>query len=225
MTELRSKHDGFELGAYRAAARGARKGSVVVIQEIFGVTAHIEERCEMYASAGYDAMAPSIFDRVEQGFLVGLDADGFARGRAAVGATPLDQVAADVQAAIDAVAPPVFVTGFCYGGAITWLAAARCSGLTAASAFYGRMINQWLDEAPRVPIVLHYGRRDPSISKEMIEAVRARYPALPVHLYDAGHGFCRQGSDDHDEASCRLATERTLAFFDHSSRQPTSSAS
>jgi carboxymethylenebutenolidase len=87
------------------------------------------------------------------------------------------------------------------------------------------MINQWIDEAPRVPIMLHYGARDPSIPMTMVEEVQARFPALPVHVYGAGHGFCRQHSADHDEASCRLATERTLAFFAHSSRQPTSSAS
>ncbi len=224
MTDLRSKHDGFELGAYRAAARGERQGSVVVIQEIFGVTAHIRERCDTYAAAGYDAIAPSLFDRIEPGFLVELDAEGFARGRAAVDATPRPQLLADVQAAIDAMAPPVFITGFCYGGAVTWLAAARCSGLTAASAFYGRLINQWLDDAPQVPIILHYGKHDPSIPMAAVDAVRARYPEIPVYLYDAGHGFCRQPHSDYSEASCTLATERTLAFF-HSSRQPTSSAS
>jgi carboxymethylenebutenolidase len=226
MTDLRSKHDGFELGAYRAAARGERRGSVVVIQEIFGVSAHIKERCDMYAAAGYDAIAPSIFDRIEKGFQAPLSPEGTVRGRAAVEASPVPQLIADVQAAIDAMAPPVFITGFCYGGAVAWLAAARCSGLTAASAFYGRMINQWIDDAPRVPIILHYGERDISIPKAAVDEVRARYPEIPVYLYDANHGFCRHesGPDFYDEASCKLATERTLALF-HSSRQPTSSAS
>lgn len=213
MIELRSAHDGFTLGAHRVEAQGERRGSVVVIQEIFGVSAHIRERCDAYAAAGYDAIAPSLFDRLEPGFQSGLDADGFAKGRAAVEKTPFAQVAGDVQAAIDVMSGPVFVTGFCYGGAMTWLAAARCHGVRAASAFYGRMINMLLDEPPRVPIVLHYGRRDASIPQELVDAVQARYPAVPVHMYDAGHGFCRQGSADYDAASCTLATERTLAFF------------
>lgn len=213
MVELRSSHDGFHFDAHRVDATAPRRGSVVVVQEIFGVTDHVRERCDAFAAAGYDALAPSLFDRVERGFLVGLDAEGMQRGRAAVAASPWPQVVADVQAAIDALAPPVFITGFCYGGAVTWLAAARCTGLTAASAFYGRMINQLLDEPPRVPILLHYGARDASIPPAAVDEVRARYPEIPVHLYDAGHGFCRQGSADYDAASCTLATERTLAHF------------
>lgn len=212
-SDLRSKFDGRSIGAYRAAAAGERRGGVVVVQEIFGVSAHIRERCDAFAAAGYDAIAPSIFDRIEAGFQAPLDAAGLQKGRAAVDASPWEQVAGDVQAAIDALAPPVFVTGFCYGGAVTWLAAARCRGVTAASAFYGRLINSLLDDAPRVPIILHYGERDPSIPAAAVAQVRERYPDVPVHLYPAGHGFCRQGSADHDPGSCARATERTLAFF------------
>ncbi|MCZ7685933.1 MAG: dienelactone hydrolase family protein [Sandaracinaceae bacterium] len=213
MMELRSVHDGFLLGAHHVAARGERRGSVVVVQEIFGVSPHVKERCDAFAEAGFDAIAPSIFDRIEPGFSAGLDAAGIQKGREAVEASPWDQVMGDVQASIDALAPPVYVTGFCYGGAVTWLAASRCAGLSAASAFYGRLINALLDRAPKIPIILHYGRRDPSIPLESVDEVRARYPDVPVHLYDAGHGFCRQGSADYDAASCALATERTLALF------------
>lgn len=211
--DLRSAYDGTNIGAYRAAAAGERRGGVVMVQEIFGVSAHVRERCDAYAAAGYDAIAPSIFDRVERGFQAPLDAAGLQKGRAAVVASPWEQVAADIQAAIDALAPPVFVTGFCYGGAVTWLAAARCRGVTAASAFYGRLINDLLDDAPRVPIILHYGERDPSIPATAVAQVRERYPDVPAYLYPAGHGFCRQGSADYDAGSCTLATERTLAFF------------
>lgn len=213
MIQLRSGADDFAFDAHRVEARGARRGSVVVIQEIFGISDHIRERCDLFAAAGYDAIAPSLFDRIEPGFQAPLELDGIMKGRAAVDASPWPQVAADVQAAIDAMAPPVFITGFCYGGAVTWLAAARCTGLTAASAFYGRLINQLLDDAPRVPIMLHYGAKDPSIPLTMVDEVRARYPEIPVHLYDAGHGFCRAGSGDHDEPSCTLATGRTLEWF------------
>ena len=218
--QLKSGHDGFELGAYHAAARGERRGSVVVIQEIFGVSEHIRERCDMYAAAGYDAIAPSLFDRIERDFQAELTPEGSVKGRAAYQATPWAQVVADLQAAIDAMAPPVFVTGFCWGGAATWLAAQRCRGLTAASGFYGRMINELLDEPPRIPIILHYGTRDPSITPAMVDEVRARYPDVPVYLYDATHGFCRTPANPeiYDAASCATATERTLAFFAASSR-------
>ena len=213
-SDLVSAYDGKSIGAYRAAAHGERRGGVVVVQEIFGVSEHVRERCDTFAAAGYDAIAPSIYDRIEPGFKATLDAAGSLKGRAAVDATPWDQVAGDIQAAIDALAPPVFVTGFCYGGAVTWLAAARCRGLTAASAFYGRMINNLLDDAPRVPIILHYGEQDPSIPPAAVAEVRARYPDVQVFMYPATHGFCRQGSVGfYDAGSCELATERTLAFF------------
>ncbi|MCA9677640.1 MAG: dienelactone hydrolase family protein [Kofleriaceae bacterium] len=213
MIELYSAHDGFTFGAHQVAARGARRGSVVVIQEIFGVTEHIRERCDVFAGAGYDVLAPSLFDRIERGFLVPFDVHGVQRGRDAVEASPWPQVMSDVQTTIDALTPPVSIVGFCYGGAVAWLAAARCTGLVGASAFYGRLINSLLDDAPQVPIILHYGARDPGIPPAAVDEVRARYPDLPVHLYEAGHGFCRQGSSDHDAASCALATDRTLALF------------
>ncbi len=212
-TTLTSAHDGFTLTAHRVDAIGPRRGGVVVIQEIFGVSEHVRERCAAFAAAGYDAIAPSLFDRIEPGFAAGLDAAGFAKGRDAVASSPWPQVMADVQAAIDALAPPVFITGFCYGGAVAWLAAARCTGLAAASGFYGRLINTLLGEAPRVPTILHYGNRDASIPLSAIDEVRARFPDLDVHVYDAGHGFCRAGSPDYDAAACALATQRTLAHF------------
>ena len=210
---LTSTHDAASITAYRVDARGPRRGGVVVVQEIFGVSDHIRERCDAFAAAGYDAIAPSLFDRLEPGFAAGLDPAGFERGRAAVAATPWPQVVADVQAAIDALAAPVFITGFCYGGAVAWLAAARCTGLVAASCFYGRLINNLLGDAPRVPTILHYGRADPSIPLADIDLVRARCPEVGVHLYDAGHGFCRAGSPDYAPDACALATARTLAHF------------
>lgn len=218
MTDVRSatidsRHDGFALSAWRADATGERRGGVVVIQEIFGLTDHIGEMCAAFAAAGYDAIAPGMFDRVDKGFLAPVDPEGMARGRAAVAATPWDQVAADVQSALDLLAPPRFVVGFCYGGAAAWLAAARCSGLSAASCFYGRQIVDLLDERPRAPVMLHYGARDASIP----ETDRARVAAIagdaPIHIYDAGHGFCRRGGHDHDAAACTLAMARTLEWF------------
>ena len=147
-TTLTSAHDGFTLTAHRVEAIGPRRGGVVVIQEIFGVSDHVRERC-------------ATFDRIEPGFAAGLDAAGFAKGKDAVASSPWPQVMADVQAAIDALAAPVFITGFCYGGAVAWLAAARCTGLAAASGFYGRLINTLLGEAPRVPTILTGSRVSP----------------------------------------------------------------
>ena len=190
-----------------------RSPLVVVIEEIFGITDHIRDVCNRFSEAGYEALAPSLFDRVEENFQAGYDAAGFEKGRNAVMASSRDQVAADIQAAIDTLPAPVFAVGFCYGGAIAWLAAQKCDGLSAASGFYGRLITTMLDAPPRIPVILHYGRNDHGIPMSEVEKVAAAFPDVPIHLYDAGHGFCRTGSADYHEPSCERAMERTLALF------------
>jgi carboxymethylenebutenolidase len=211
--QVRSRLDGFALSAHHVRPTGAPVGGLVVIQEIFGLTDHIAAMCDRFAAAGYECLAPSLFDRIEPGFQAGHDQEGIQKGLKAVRASPWDQVAWDVQAAIDALPKPCFITGFCYGGAISWLAAARCTGLNAASCFYGRLIADMLDEAPKVPVMLHYGAHDAGIPMDNVERVRTATPQSPLYLYDAGHGFCREGSNDFHAPSRDLAVSRTLDWF------------
>ncbi len=213
MLTLHSKFDGFALPALSLAPAGAPIGGVVVIQEIFGLTDHIADMCAVFADAGYSVLAPSLFDRVEPNFQADMSPEGIQKGIAAVRACSWEQVASDVQAALDALPKPAYVTGFCYGGAVAWLAAARCTGVSAASCFYGRLIADMLDEKPKAPVMLHYGARDAGIPMENVERVRAAAPDAPLHLYDAGHGFCRKASHDYDAPSCELALSRTLDWF------------
>jgi carboxymethylenebutenolidase len=210
---LASRHDGFALPALFATPAQAPIGGVVVIQEIFGLSDHIAEICERFAGAGYAALAPGLFERIEPNFHAGHDAEGFQKGGAAVKACPWPQVIGDVQAAIEALPKPTCITGFCYGGAVSWLAASRCQGLSAASCFYGRLIADLLDETPAAPVMLHYGARDPAIPMDNVERVRAAAPDSPLYLYDAGHGFCREGSADFNAAARDLAMTRTLDWF------------
>lgn len=212
-TTLNSKIDQFSLTAISAEPKAKPIGGVVVVQEIFGLSDHIADMCRVFADAGYHAIAPSLFDRVEKGFHTAHDQAGIQKGLVAVMNSPWPQVVSDIQAAIDALPQPVYVTGFCYGGAATWMAAAECSGLKAASCFYGRLIVNLLDHKPNVPTMLHYGARDASIPPENVESVRLAAPDSPLYLYDAGHGFCRAGSSDFDAAACELALARTLDWF------------
>jgi carboxymethylenebutenolidase len=211
--KLTSRIDGFTLSATAARAEGKARGGVVVIQEIFGVTEHITDMCRVFADAGYDAIAPSLFDRIEPSFQSGHDPDGIKKGIGAVMSSPWPQVVSDIQAAIDALPQPCYVTGFCYGGAASWMAAAQCTGLKATSCFYGRLIADLLDNTPRIPVMLHYGAHDASIPPENIERVRLAAPESPLYLYDAGHGFCRAGSNDFNAAARQLAVSRTLDWF------------
>ena len=132
--------DGFTLGAYQAQPEAAPKGAVVVIQEIFGVNSHIREVVDGYAAAGYFAIAPQIFDRVERGIELGYEEADMGTG-VEIAFQKLDHAAAlkDVQAAIDvaSVHGKVGVVGYCFGGLLTWLAACELSGVSAAASYYG----------------------------------------------------------------------------------------
>lgn len=213
---LKSRFDGFELGGWHAPHQDARRGGLVLIQEIFGVTEHIRELADGFANDGYEVIAPSFYDRLEAGFTAeGYGEEAVARGIAYANATPWDQVAGDIQSAVDALRDrgPVFVAGYCWGGAATWLAACRCEGVTAASAFYGRRISELVDETPRCPIILHFGKTDASIPMDRVDEIAARHPEIPVHLYEAGHGFVSDRRRDYHADSANLARLRTLQLF------------
>jgi carboxymethylenebutenolidase len=212
-TRLSSAADGFVLPALAASPTAAPVGGVVVLQEIFGLTDHIADMCGAFAEAGYQVLAPGLFERIEKDFHADHSPEGIQKGIAAVMKSPWPQVVADIQAAIDALPAPVYVTGFCYGGAATWMAAAQCKGLQAASCFYGRLIANLLDHKPQIPVMLHYGARDASIPPENVESVRLAAPDSPLYLYDAGHGFCRAGSSDFDATARDLSMSRTLDWF------------
>ncbi|WP_395644936.1 dienelactone hydrolase family protein [Terricaulis sp.] len=211
---LTNKTDGFGISAHRVrASSGKAIGGVVVIQEIFGITPHIEAMSAYFADAGYDVIAPSLFDRIEANFQAGHDQEGIQKGIKGVMSSPWTQVMGDVQAAIDALPKPCYVTGFCYGGAVSWMAAAQCSGVSAVSCFYGRLIADLTQNTPKAPVMLHYGARDPSIPADNVERVRLAAPDSPLYLYDAGHGFCREGSHDYNADAAKLALTRTVDWF------------
>jgi carboxymethylenebutenolidase len=83
----------------------------------------------------------------------------------------------------------------------------------AAVGYYGGQIAGFKDEAPKCPVMLHFGETDKSIPMTDVEAVRAAHPEVTVHVYAAGHGFnCDQRADFSPE-NAKVARERTLAFF------------
>ena len=214
---VRSGFDGFEVPAHHFAPGNARRGGLIVVQEIFGANDHIRRVAAQFAAEGYEVLAPAMFERVLPGFEAGYDARAVVQGRAAVAKTPWDQVQGDLQACIDRLAGPVFIVGYCWGGAAAWLAACRCERLAAASCYYGRHIVGLKDERPRCPTILHYGREDESIPLSDVEAVAAAHPELPVHLYDAGHGFNRDVGDHYRADAAHLARLRTLQLFHRAS--------
>ena len=210
--------DGFTFDAYHAAPTGARKGGVVVIQEIFGLDEHVRRDVDRWASLGYEAIAPSLYDRREPGFVAGHDQAGMVAGVTHARATPLDQPLADIAACRDrmAAAGKVCVVGYCYGGSLTWLAACQLDGFAAASSYYGSMVQANAALTPRCPTIIHLGRLDTGIPADEVKAaVAAHNPNVAVYIYDdAGHGFNNEDPARHNEASAELARKRTLELFD-----------
>ena len=213
---LTSAPDGFEFAAYRAAPDDARHGGLVLIQEIFGITDDIRALCDGYAQDGYEVIAPSLFDRLKPGFAAAATPEATIEGRALSEATPWTQVQGDLAACIAALAPPVFVVGYCWGGSAAWLAACRCEGVAAVSSFYGRRIPELKGETPRCPTILHFGKADPSIPLATVEVIAAAHPDLPIYRYDAGHAFASDRPGHHHADSARLARLRTLQLFQRS---------
>ena len=210
---LKSPHDGFAFSAYHAQPTDARRGGLVLIQEIFGVTEHIRELADGYAEEGYEVLAPAFYDRRHKDFATGYDPEGIAVGKRLSEETPWDEVAGDIAAAVQALSGPVFVVGYCWGGTASWLAACRVKGVAAASCYYGRRIPELLAETPQCPTILHFGHHDASIPPDVVEAIGEAHPDLPVYRYDAGHGFNSDRRADYKEDCARLARLRTLQLF------------
>jgi carboxymethylenebutenolidase len=209
--------DGFAFAAYHAAPAGERKGGVIVVQEIFGLDEHVRRDVDRWASLGFEAVAPSLYDRRQPGFLAGHDEAGMAAGIAHARATPLDQALHDIAACRDYLNPrgKVFIVGYCYGGSLTWLAACKLDGLAGASSYYGSLVKANADLTPKCPTIIHLGRLDGGIpADEVKEALQSANPEVPVYIYDdAGHGFNNEDPARHNGASADLARRRTLELF------------
>src|ERR1700674_2937983 len=209
--------DKFQLGAYRADPSGPAKGGVVVIQEIFGVNHHIRAVCDRLASEGYAAVAPALFDRQVKNFECGYTPDEIADARKFVANPDGGAMLKDPQAAIDELkgSGPIAIMGFCMGGTIAFLSAAKLNGLSAAVCYYGGQIAKNADEKPKVPTMMHFGEKDASIPMSDVDLIKQKRGAdSEIHVYaDAAHGFhCDERGSFHDP-SAKLAWQRSLEFL------------
>jgi carboxymethylenebutenolidase len=213
---LKSDHDGFEFSAYHEAPFIPRKGGVIVLQEIFGIDAAIRHDVELWAKAGYEAIAPSLFDRQAYGFHA-THAD-YAPGVAAAKATIREQWVSDIQACRDFLAPrgKVCIVGYCYGGSLTWLSASMIDGLAAASSYYGSLVQQFAGLPLQCPTIVHLGHADAGIPANDVEkTVKAAHPDTPVYIYEgAGHGFNNPSPERYNHEAADLARRRTIDLFD-----------
>src|SRR5215212_10738500 len=190
MIELTAS-DGHKLAAYRAEPTGKPRGGIVVIQEIFGVNSHIKQVADGFAADGYVAIAPAMFDRVQKNVDLGYTPDDIAKGREIRGKVSNDMALKDAQAAINeaAKAGNVGMVGYCWGGLVTWLSAAKATGLVCAVPYYGGGILDNANLEPKVPLMGHFGDKDAHIPVDGVKKLAARHAKHQIFIYAADHGF------------------------------------
>ena len=212
--------DGFKSSAYVAEPSGTPKGAIVVLQEIFGVNSHIRGVADGYAAAGYLAVAPSTFDRVERDIQLGYAPDDMTEGtrlKGAVEELPAPGVQQDIQAAVvyAARAGKVGIVGYCWGGLMVWRSAETVRGLSAAVAYYGGGVTAGSEPSrrPAVPTMAHFGELDTHIPLESVKAFEQAHPEVEVHLYAAHHGFNCEQRGSWNAGAAATALERSLHHF------------
>lgn len=207
--------DGADIDCYHVAPQGTRKGGLVLIMEIFGVTSHIKELCDGYAADGYEVLSPALYDRQQKGFEATYSDTDIQLSLKLRAANSIENTILDTQMCVDYLTPrgPVFMTGYCYGGSVTWLAACRANGLTAAAGYYGGAIKDHIDENPKCPTILHFGEKDAGIPMDDVRRIEKAHPDVAVYVYDADHGFNSDRRQNFDAECAKLARDRTLSLF------------
>ena len=207
--------DGQRIAAYRAVPGSKPRGGVVVIQEIFGVNSHIRSIADGFSRDGYLAIAPALFDRAQRDVQLGYTPEDIQAGRSLKERSPAEIAMRDVAAATReaAAAGKVGIVGYCWGGLISWVAAAGIDGLACSVPYYGGGMPEQIALRPRCPVMCHCGERDAHIPIEGVRRLAAAHPGVAVHIYAADHGFNCDQRGSYDAAAAKLARERTLAFF------------
>jgi carboxymethylenebutenolidase len=208
--------DGHVFDAYVARPEGEPIAGLVVVQEIFGVNAHIRSVADGYAKDGFLAVAPALFDRWERGVDIGYEGADMEKGRSFLPKLDTELLSKDTAAAIayarQQTGKKTGVIGYCLGGSIAWLAAANL-GADAAVGYYGGIIAKFADAQLHCPVMLHFGKNDAHITEEDRAKIEAAHPEVPIFLYDAGHGFNCDMRGSYDAPSAKLARERSLEFL------------
>ena len=228
--------DGKEMDAYRAMpASGQGFGTILVVQEIFGVHAHIADLCRRFAKAGYYAIAPELYFRQGDAKAV---SDMQALLREIVSKVPDEQVMGDLDATVafakgegNADTAKLGITGFCWGGRIVWLYAAQNPALKAGVAWYGRVVGDSTPMTPKHPIDIAkdlkapvlglYGGADTGIPNESVDKMRAALKAgspaaqkSQIDTYpDTPHGFNADYRPSFRKEQAEDAWKKALAWF------------
>ena len=239
MTEIRTAavqvpNGDLLIDAYWAEPLGAKTvPAVIVIQEVFGVNAHIRAVTDRLAQAGYGAIAPAIFQRTAPGFEVGYSAEDLELGRLHKDQTTAEQLLSDLQATIaylqrlsQVQAQALGIIGFCFGGHVAYLGATLPQIRTSA-VFYGAGIAvispgggpPTISRTPEIRGTVYgfFGTRDPLIPNEQVDQLEAALQAAGVEhclfRYDAGHGFFCDQRSDYQATAAADAWQHVMELF------------
>jgi carboxymethylenebutenolidase len=213
--------DGQELSAYVARPAGQPIGVLVLVQEIFGINAHIRGVADGYAKDGFVVVAPALFDRYEPGVELMYEGEDQKKAYALYQKLKPETALLDVAAAFTwakELGKGIGVIGYCFGGFMSWLAATRGEKLKMQPAccvgYYAGGIGSVASEEPTCPVMLHFGADDTHIGQDQIEAVRSAHPEVEIFLYEgAEHGFNCDMRSSYNPSAAALARERSLAFL------------
>jgi carboxymethylenebutenolidase len=215
--------DQFKNDNYIAYPKGQATACIIVLQEIFGVNAHIKAVVDGYAEQGYLAIAPATFSRIKKDVDLGYAPDDMKAGlelKTAAESLAEEGVLKDIQASVDwAIAETkglkVGVVGYCWGGLLAWRSAANVNGLDAAAPYYGggMTVEPAISLTPKCPTIAHFAEKDHWITMDTVKAFEEKHSNVEVFLYPADHGFnCDHRGAFHEE-SANIALKRTLTFF------------
>ena len=219
-TQLKAA-DGHMVGAYVATPAARPSGGIVILQEIFGVNAQIRSVVDGYAEAGYVAIAPALFDRVERDVELTYEGQNAQTGMGLMQKLDFATTLKDIAAAFDHVAAMggrVGVVGFCFGGLMSWLTATRAESVgirpSCCVGYYAGGIGKFAGEEPVCPVMLHFGADDTHIGEDQIDAVRAAHPGVKIYVYaGAGHAFANDVRASYHAEPATEARGRTLEFL------------
>ena len=218
-------HDGGSFSAYLAAPESGAGAGIVVLQEIFGVNRVMRDIADGLAAQGYFAIVPDLFWRQQPGIQITDKTEAeWARAFELYQGFDENLGVDDAIAALDHLRTVpgcsglVGSTGYCLGGKLAYLMAAR-SSTDATVGYYGVGIADALDEGGSIqrPLMLHIAEDDEFVPKEAQAQVKdalADNALVEIHSYPGlDHAFCRVGGAHYDAAGAALANERTAAFF------------
>ncbi|MCW5773968.1 MAG: dienelactone hydrolase family protein [Rhodospirillaceae bacterium] len=205
--------DGFAVPAYKAMPEGTPRGAIVVIQEIFGVNAHIKRDADKFAKHGYVAIAPQLFERWAPGLDSGYTMPEIEKCRAIMPSVKWEEVTKDLEAAVAEARKygKVGDVGYCWGGTAAWVAATKLG--VPSVGYYGGGVTSMPKVDPKAPVELHFGAQDKMIPLDGVAKFQAEHPAVPIFIYDADHGFNCDERPSFNKKASEIALQRTLAFF------------